>query len=57
MNSSYAYLVALLLIEALLYALVKARKGLREGLVKRRVDVGFLTILVDVGTRRLSYVR
>jgi hypothetical protein len=50
MNSSYAYLVALLLIEALLYALVKARKGLREGLVKRRVDVGFLTILVDIGT-------
>ncbi|MEM0025187.1 MAG: M50 family metallopeptidase [Zestosphaera sp.] len=50
MSNSYAYLLGLILVEALLFTLVKTRKSLRDKLEKRRVDVGFLTILVDIGT-------
>lgn len=50
MSGSYLYLLGLVLAEALLFALVKTQKSLRDELEKRRVNVGFLSVLVDVGT-------
>ncbi|MEM2020962.1 MAG: site-2 protease family protein [Zestosphaera sp.] len=49
MNEPYIYIASLLLIEALLYILVKRRVKFRETLEKHGVDVRFLSITVDLG--------
>jgi len=59
MSNSYAYLLGLVLAEALLFVLVKTRESLRDKLEKHRVNVGFLSVLIDVGTasrlRRITF--
>lgn len=50
MSNTYVYLLGLILAEALLYTLVKTQRSLRDRLEKHRINVGFLTILVDIGT-------
>lgn len=50
MSDTYVYLLGLILAEAILFTLVKTQERLRSRLEKHRVDVGFLSILVDVGT-------
>ncbi|MEO3993813.1 MAG: M50 family metallopeptidase [Desulfurococcaceae archaeon TW002] len=50
MSNVYVYLLGLILVEALLFTLVKTQRSLRDRLEKHRVDVGFLTILIDIGT-------
>ena len=50
MSDSYIYLLGLVFAEVLLFGLVKTWKNLRDKLGKHRIDVSFLTILVDIGT-------
>ncbi len=58
MSDAYVYLLGLILAETLLFILVKTQRSLRDRLEKHRVNVSFLTILVDIGTasklRRLT---
>lgn len=60
MSGPYIYIVALLLAEALIYPIIKLKKGLREALSKRGVNVDFLTVMIDLGNasrlRRVAFL-
>lgn len=49
MSEPYIYVLALLLVEALVYLVVKLKRGLREALGRRGVSVDFLTVMIDLG--------
>lgn len=49
MSEPYIYIVVLLLVEALIYLVVRVKRSLRETLSRHGVNVDFLTVMIDLG--------